>query len=503
MKINVIAENINITLERSGPVLLSDAVADAGAALYAPCGGAGVCGKCRVICRGELSPLSPEEKELLSCDEIARGIRLACCTYATGDAVIKCLPQNGVVIEVGTGCNDKSGNAEHKKIDADIKDCFLAVDIGTTTVAAALCLIGADGSVSERRAAALNPQAVYGADVITRIGYAAGEGGLQRLGDMIGRCIDELTDKLTVELGVKPSRTVIVGHTVMLHLYAGLDVSGIGRAPFTPASVFGNCNFHDSVILPRCVSGYVGADAVSAALAAGIGGHDGDNDSDGELLCDMGTNGEILYMRGGRLRCCSAAAGPALEGAGIKCGMMAADGAVDRVTVCDGKLIVHTIGDTAPRGICGSGLISVVAGLLELGIIERDGYLFEPYTLAEGVYITPADIRALQLAKGAIRAGIEVLCGDDIDSGKIKRFYISGGFGAGMNIEDCVKIGLIPRQLADRVVYIGNGALGGAIMMGSDESALLREYELASSAEYTELSTNGEFMNKFIDCLNF
>lgn len=469
MEITVIGKETH-RLKYSAPVTLLLACRDAGETVYAPCGGNGSCGKCRVrVLSGDVS--EPLERELAALGAaVSRGERLACLTTALGDVTVQ-LPSAAPSIMTEIKINSLGSGTS------------VAIDIGTTTIAAALVT---DGGI-KKTAAALNPQSVYGADVLSRISHAEINGP-----DEMSRAVREAVEGLISELcAPEDAPRAIVGNTVMLHLYEGLDPTPIGRSPFTPRSLFGT--ERDGEYIAPCISGYVGADALAAAYASGM-----TRSAEPALLCDIGTNGEILYWDGERLTAASAASGPALEGAGISCGTVAAVGAVDSVRIENGKLSLHVIGEVAPRGICGGGLIDAMASLYELGIIDESGYMEEPYDLG-GITLIPGDVRAFQLAKGAIRAAIEVLTADK----PVKTVYISGGFGSGISVSSAIKTGLLPEAFGDKVRFIGNGALSGAAMMASSETARAEVSQLAQTAEYVELSSSPLFSSLFIEHLEF
>ena len=494
-------------------------ILETGLPIYAPCGGGGRCGKCRVIATGALSEPDAVERALLGVDELARGVRLACRARALGEVQIRIPGEAAVyyiteydVVEADTGKHP----GEHSPVPGAAHEASLgiAVDIGTTTVAASAVSLVPGASPGEEvgrrvaEASAPNPQAVWGADVMSRISAVAdGRVSADEMRRLVRGCVDELRRRL----GVMPDApAVIVGNTVMLSFWAGADVTWIGRAPFgasgegTPegrcgtqavceGELFG-CEV-DGAYLPRCVSAFVGADAVGSYLLAGDAG-----DTHDRVIVDIGTNGEIISRLGGKIYAASAAAGPALEGAGISCGMTATAGAICGVRIRSGRLECDVIGGGKARGICGSGLIDAVACLLRLGVIDKSGYMAQPYELADGVVLTPEDVRSLQLAKGAIRAALDMILEGH---GGVPRLYLSGAFGSGVSVESCARIGLIPPALAENVVMLGNGALRAAEMMLIDPELRDRTRVIAESAEVVELSGSAEFEKRFIDALSF
>ena len=472
----------------------------------APCGGRGRCRKCAVVVTGPVRSLET------GVTHPAAGESLLACRFApAGDLAVELA--SGEILAAADGAS---------QLAAGGTGLGAAVDIGTTTVAVLLYDLSTGkllGSAGER-----NAQRGFGADVISRI-TACGEGKLPVLRDAIRGQILELTARLCRAAGRDLSelrRAAVAGNTVMEHLYAGLDPTGIGVAPFTPASLFGE---HTEDIGPAretylcpCVSGYVGGDVTAGLLASG-----GDRAEGILLYMDIGTNGEMaLGDRRGYLTC-AAAAGPAFEGAEIACGMDASPGAIDRVRAENGDVLVHVIGETAPAGLCGSGLIDAAAALLELGVIDETGRMADAeelspllaprlffledgqtaFRLAGGVYIAARDVRQVQLAKAAIRAGAETLlarAGRKAED--ITELVIAGGFGSFMDKNSALRIGLLPRVDPARIRHAGNAAsAGAALALAAEGEAQLASF--AGKLAYLELSTEREFMDRYIDCMMF
>lgn len=478
-------ESETLTKTYQTPVLLSEILSEAGLAAAMPCGGHGTCGKCKVTIKGACSPLTAEEKAALNETEIAAGVRLACQAYATGDCTLYFSTETGGIQGVA------DANFAPVIPDEGGDGYGAAVDIGTTTVAAYLYTL-ADGKCI-RTVCEENLQTAFGADVIARI-ESANKGGLAKLSDTIRGQIKRIFEK---EFCITPDKAVITGNTTMLHLLAGLDPRGLAVSPFTPASLFGA--WHDNVYLPRCISAYVGADITCAVLASGMCRRGA------SLLVDIGTNGEMALWHDGRLVCCSTAAGPAFEGALISQGMSALPGAISRVWMEDGAVCYETIDRQPPRGICGSGLIDAVACMRSCGALDETGYLEQDYQIADsGVCITAQDIRQLQLAKSAIHAGIETLmhvCG--LSASALETFYIAGGFGKYMNVENAAAIGLIPKALVEKAVVLGNAAGAGASMALLSRAALEESERIAQMAEVEELSSSAVFMERYMENMMF
>ncbi len=492
--------------EYPAPVRLSEALRDARASFSMPCGGNHTCGKCKVVATGALSPVAPEEEYFLTQKELAANIRLACFAVAQGAVTLTLLEQSGEQILTG-------GSLSGITPSADKTGYGIAVDIGTTTVAAYLYRMNSLNPIQV--ISKHNKQSKYGADVISRIEYC-NQNGVEGPRQAILTQLDQLLMTLLAQAGAPVTEVggcVITGNTTMLHLLTGLDPRGIAVAPFTPQSLFGEQHSAAGlglqalpadceIYLPQSISAYVGADITCAILASGMTAQ-----PEKSLLVDIGTNGEMALYTNGQLKCCSTAAGPAFEGAGIKMGMPALAGAINRVWVEDGKLRYTTIRGEAPIGICGSGIIDAVAAMLEAGLIDETGRIEEGDKIPigdSGITLDQADIRQLQLAKAAIRAGIDALLHEcDISAKELDCFYIAGGFGSLIDHKSAAAIGLIPQEVVDRVKVIGNGAgMGASAALLSDTARVCSE-QIAAQAENIELSGNPYFMDQYIACMMF
>jgi len=479
---------LNGNKTRSIDCLLGETVSDIlnrnGYSVASPCGGRGKCGKCKIKVIGTLSPLNTSERTHLTDSEIIEGYRLGCCAAVLGDCEVYYVNDNSMLFGLSESL---AANTEINPLTED-ENCFAAaVDIGTTTIAVRIFKMPECSPVFS--SCVLNPQIKFGADVITRITYA-NDGGTENLKN----AVREAVRNMFADSGKEISLSVVTGNTTMLHFYEGLDTSGLAVFPFTPSSLFGKRE--GDIYYPRCISAFVGADITCAVLASGM------MQKKEAFLIDLGTNGEMAYLRDGKLTCCSTAAGPAFEGAGISHGMAASDGAIDSVFINEkGEVSYTVLGGGKARGICGSGLIDAVACMLELGIIDETGYMQDDFEIGDsGVFITLEDIRAVQLAKSAIRAGYETLTKDGHN---IEAFYIAGGFGNYVNKRSCVKIGLIPENMENKIKVIGNGALGGASMILKNKSCQHEAEKIADSAETAELATNPVFIKSYIEYMMF
>ena len=295
---------------------------------------------------------------------------------------------------------------------------------------------------------------------------------------------------------------VITGNTTMLYLLTGQDVTCLSRAPFEADRLFDEelLFLNGNAYLPPCISAFVGADISCAVLSSGMC-----RKGEMNMLCDIGTNGEIALWKDGQLYVTSTAAGPAFEGAGISCGCGSIQGAIDKVWVENEKIRIHTIGNALPAGLCGSGLLDALVAFLELGIIDETGAADEELlTLSQDVKLTRADIRAAQLAKAAIAAGIETLMKvSETSADHITKLYIAGGFGGHINVSSAVRIGLIPKELGDKVQFIGNGALVGAEKLLMNKGLRAEVQRISKEAVSVNLGGDPDFNECFVDHLYF
>lgn len=425
-----------------------------------PCGGRGRCKGCRIrVLSGELA-VSAEDRARLSPEELAAGWRLACRARVVG----------GLRIELAQW--EASILADESHFAFTPSDGLgIALDVGTTTLVGQLLDLRTGEVLSV--VTALNAQACHGSDIMSRVDFAMhGEGGRALTGlirQQLGRLVEDL-------LGAAPSRSgavrrvVLVGNTVMHHLFCGISVEPLAHSPFEPVDdglkVFAPADLGWDLageveirFLP-CLGGFVGSDVLAGVLATGL--HEV---SAVGVLMDLGTNGEIVVGNREGMLCASTAAGPAFEGARISMGMRAATGAISEVHRTDGGAVrCHVLGNVAARGICGSGLVDAVACGLELGVVRPNGRLAggTRWVLDGEVALVQQDIRELQLAKGAIAAGLDVLLRQrEEDLGKVGRVHLAGAFGNYINRQSARRIGLLEVGL-DRVEPAGNTALRGA-----------------------------------------
>lgn len=516
--LTIIANGIKKRVACETGVLVSQALQAHGFTLTMPCAGKGICGKCQVKTRGLLSEPTWEERRALSQEELRMGIRLACMARIAGDAEISWTENSGSAYVVGHGV------APDFDSRPDGEGWAAAVDVGTTTVASYLYRL--PDCTPAGRTGGANPQAVWGADVISRMERAiAGEG--EALNRAIAGEIDRQLSELARQAGIacgEIRQMVITANTAMLYLLAGICPEELTHAPFTASRQFGEwrtgealgitCAPKARIYLPRCASAFVGADITTAILASGMIKEQGNC-----LLLDIGTNGEMALRADGRIICCSTAAGPALEGGNIRMGMPALPGAIDSVRLEQGKIRHTTIGGCEAKGLCGSGLLDAAAVLLEAGVVEETGAIAEeghdyldflcqvdgqPAFRLPGsqVMLTQRDIRNVQLAKGAICAGmLTLLSRAGLGPGEIKTLYLAGGFGSFIRIDSAARIGLIPKALAGKTNVIGNAAGAGACMLLQNRGFKTLTEEMAERMETVELSQNPLFSQYYMDCM--
>ncbi|HDR67617.1 MAG TPA: DUF4445 domain-containing protein [Bacteroidaceae bacterium] len=477
-----------VTVEK-GSNLLS-VIRDLDFDIYAPCGGKGTCGKCRVIIDGIGTVIS--------------------CRYSVEKDITVHLPDRRMS-EVMTAQYRFTRSVPFmpgKTAGLCSSPLGLAVDIGTTTMVYYLINLGNGSQIGVH--SELNSQVRFGADVISRISYCISKkNGLYELQEITKQSINRQVELYSGQLGVAPecfTKIVITGNTTMLHILAGADPGPMAFAPFTPVftshRVFNSreigIGIHSGgeVHLLPSVSAYVGADIVT-----GIASID-DKDFDTFLYVDIGTNGEMALVTKEKIWCCAAAAGPAFEGANISCGSGAFDGAISRYD----RTGFSTIADARPVSICGSGLIDIIAFMVEEGIVDENGVLEQVFLVSPGkdngidedIVITPQDVREVQLAKGAIAAGVSVLLKrSGIAFDQVDKFIIAGGFGNYLSIDSALRIGLFPYELKDKIIQVGNAAGNGAVLALQSESFMETIEDVIRRSEYIELSNDEDFPEEF------
>ena len=550
VSVKVLPDELRLEV-RWGTTIL-EALQEADVRLEGDCGGLGKCGRCKVKVFSEMRPPSKEEKELLDEAEIEQGIRLACRNRVAKDLVIQAVEKDS---ERGDHQILATGTRPIFQLDPLIDERLispepnlqegglygLTFDLGTTT------LVGKIISLADGREVAtvsrLNSQSKYGADIISRIKYVKEQpSGLKDLNHLLIQDLNQITEQL-LEAGNLEADTICIGvaagNTTMQHLLLSLNPLSIAHAPFAPVTTDGlivraadiGITLHPEALLyvMPARSGYIGGDLISMILASGCA----EQDDKIALGLDLGTNGEIFLGNRKRLMTCSAAAGPALEGAKISHGMIAKEGAIEAVYAEDSHLRYQVIGNVEPRGMCGSGLVDLVAVLLDRSIIDPGGLMQPPQGGSEDtlsarviqrdkgvydflvtateesfsqkpIYLSQKDVRELQLAKGAVAAGIQILMDEmGMEIKDIDVIYLAGAFGNYIHPQSALRIGLIPKVDPQIIHTIGNAASTGASMVLLAKGYWKLANELANSIEHVELSTRPDFNEYFIENLNF
>lgn len=468
-----------------------------------PCGGNHTCGKCRVEAQGMLSQMEATEASLLAGSP--SNVRLACFAKVAGDCTVKVLSEKGgerIAVDF------VSGGTLDPIYDGG---CGIAVDIGTTTVVGYLFAYDRHNPLAV--CGEINRQQAFGADVLSRIDYC-NHHTVKPLSDLVRIQLSDIAKQLCVKAKIDREAVrcfCVAGNTTMLHLLAGLEPRSLALAPFTPVSLF-DCwtdwrfdGFENApVYLPPCISSYIGADITCSTLTSGIA-----EKEDTVLLVDIGTNGEMVLRTPDRMVSCSTAAGPAFEGAGISSGTSAHRGAINNVRVSGDKMLYTTIDDAPAVGICGSGLIDAIYVMYRLGIINKKGRMGEEYQGScgigdSGVSLTQADVRAFQLAKGAIRGGMDTLmheCG--LEYSELSKIVLCGGFGSYIDTRSAEGIGLIPPGFTEKTTAIGNAAGAGAGQILQSRERLVEAQRIAHEAKALELSYSKYFTKRYIQCMNF
>ena len=505
-----------------------------GLLLDTPCNGSGTCAKCRVhILSGHTEPQPSAHR--LTADELARGWRLACVTTVSGPLEIE-IP-------------DPDAHHLHSILmDGDPVEVLCdhhprgtlgaAFDLGTTTVAGALFDLGTGNALAV--SADMNRQIQAGDDVISRIAAIRTDPlALRRLQALAVETLNALLGTLCEKGGVRTGdvhRVTVAGNTTMQQILLGIDPSPLGEKPFTPAftdaqtvpaAPLGLSTHADAelIVFPQ-IGGFVGGDTVAGLLATHV-----DTLDKPTLFVDIGTNGEIALLHDGQIFAASTAAGPAFEGARIRQGMRAAVGAIDQLWIQTGTFRYHVIGSMMPKGLCGSALIDAAALLLQLGLISPAGTLEDPAEppkelngqlirrLTETEYgksfglaldhdgkplvsLTQQDVRELQLASGAIRAGIDTLLKKaGITAADLDTIQLAGGFGNYIRCEHAMQIGLLPHLPRNRIRFVGNASLTGAKRALLAQHELHRAQAIRQRTLHVELAAEPGFADCFMDAM--
>ena len=528
-------------------VSLMEALVSTGLLLRSDCGGRGRCGKCRVrttsIAPAALSEPEGSELASLSAELLSNGYRLACCTRVGGDVTVEIPEESRLAPEVVQKglpilVRKWEGLSAPKSEKRTTRYGF-AVDLGTTTIAVYLCDLHTGTIIAST--SARNPQAIFGDDVISRISAVRTDfHTLPRLQRLAVSAIDWAASALCRRADIDSAgvgEMVAVGNSTMVHLLLGEDPSSLGVFPYAPkfcedrrldAGRVG-LSFNPGACLRTLplISGYLGADILGAAIAAGLS-----DAAIGTFLVDVGTNGEIISLTERGMGATSCATGPAFEGAAIRHGMQATSGAIDTVrfnrdTRClDYTVIQRDPGRAVtPAGICGSGVITVVAELLRAGILLKNGSfnadcgssclrpggggMLEFEIVPAGarhsriaITLTQADVRAVQLAKGALRTGIDLLCREN-GMHRPRRILLAGAFGSYINRMDALTLGMFPQMETDEIEVVGNAAGAGAVLALLQEDYFQKARQLAAATCVLDLAAHPDFQTTFVKSLSF
>lgn len=521
--------------------------------MNAVCSGKGSCGKCRIQMLSGVTEPDDIEHQFFDKKELAAGFRLACRTFPQNDcsiivetfeetafqAVAEYFVEKKANMSENIYTQSMSENFRQRK-SCDIQQelvytqpiseevYVIAIDLGTTTIA--MELIEKNTGHILHTLTMLNRQRMYGADVVSRI-QAANAGKGKELQDSICEDLYQGIKKLIKEYKVNPQTVKeigIAGNTTMGHLLMGYSCKTLGVYPFTPVNIetiakefrelfwkqqqnegMAALDIEAKVILLPGISAYVGADIVAGILACHI-----DKKEKPCMLIDLGTNGEMVIGNREKILVTSVAAGPAFEGGNISCGMGSVLGAIHKVSLEAGQIQLETIGNKGPLGLCGTGVIETVCELLKEKIVDEtgmfseefieDGFLLEKTLDGKELRFTQKDVREIQLAKSAVRAGIETLLKHyDTTYEEIDEVFLAGGFGYEINIEKTMAIGMLPKEFQGKIKIVGNSSLGGTTKYLIEADAIERCQEMRKKVQEVELSLDTNFTDCYMKYMFF
>lgn len=495
-----------------------------------PCNGKGICGKCKVrILSGRCNKVSQTELQFLREAEIAQGFRLSCLTEVEGDVKIELLEKKRKHHILTSGYLPEF-EKEYLR-----EGYGIALDIGTTTVA--MALIDLTTGEEATQASAVNAQKQYGLDVLTRITYEYEhpEEGIQTLQKTIVASLNEMIETLCRQAeisGEQIKEIVVAANCTMTHMLLGVDARSIGKSPYQPvftearsvlAKEIGILAGEDTTVycLPH-VSSYIGADVVAGAYVCDL-----QSRKKNVLFIDIGTNGEIVLSKAGKLFCCSCAAGPALEGMNISSGMRAGEGAVEDLLISENGIDLKVIGDGTPEGLCGSGILAAIKELLRIKVIKKTGVFIKKETLSDTdfrhpylrmhgkkrqfllhaspeIFVTQNDVRQVQLAKGAIFSGCLVLLKTaGIMLRELDEVLIAGQFGSHLPADSLIGTGILPEEVREKLTYVGNSSKTGAYMALLSRTVRREMEELSLTMEYIELAETENYERIFAESMLF
>lgn len=521
----------NIKIETTPGMDVETAAVEAGIETGAVCNGRKSCGKCKIlVTKGNNRLYTQEEVKHLTEEERVKGFRLACCFTPEEDAC--------VIIEKSVSDRENSflSTSENSLIKDSIRGNYgIVLDIGTTTLEAILYHMSSGKPVLSK--GMLNPQRIYGGDVISRITYAiADDKNAENLKAILKKACNKLINEMAAQYGISVERiekAVIVGNTTMTGLFLGNSLNKLARAPFkldnyngvslTPKEAGVLIPDTGSVLIMPGIDGHIGGDTLGCVLSTNLY-----KDNRKILLMDIGTNGEMVLCSEGMLSACSTAAGPAFEGGNISSGMRAENGAITAAEMVEAYLHIHYIGEEnpsiTPTGICGSGLIDCIYELYKNSCIDETGRFlgqageenfyriwkkgrerrsFDSLS-PEEIILTQKDIREFQLATGAIKAGITLLLQEaGIQVEELDKVYLAGNFGSKLSIEKAIGVGLLPDVSINKIEYIGNGALSGAAKLLLQEITMKEAGEISQKVQHIDLSGKEAFEKEFIKAMIF
>ena len=529
MKIKIINHEKTTELECGNSETLLDAMKRRQMYVPAYCSGRGSCGKCKIQLLEGYLDVTDADKKAFDKEQLEAGMRLSCQARPVQDCTIRLCTEDEENFDILTS---PTVSGEHKAGASESSGSYgIAVDIGTTTIA--MELLDMETGHSLGKDSRINHQRAYGADVISRIQASVDGLGAQL---RVSVCRDLLDGMMVLLLQSGASleqikKIVIAANTTMCHLLMGYACDTLGVAPFTPVNI-GTIRSNMAAVLepvladaPQSFSGtllekielvilpgistFVGADIVAGLLVC-----DFSRREDTCMLIDLGTNGEMAIGNKHRRIATSTAAGPAFEGGNISCGTGSVKGAICAVELKDGEMTYQTIGDGAPVGICGTGVLDITAELVKHEIVDETGLLEDDY-FDDGVFVAKSasgasisfsqkDVREIQLAKAAVRAGIQVLLKRfGVECEALSTVYLSGGFGFRLDVDKAIAIGLLPEGFRGKIKIAGNSSLAGATACLLDEQCLLSAGELAQSTEEISLGNDADFNEYYMDAMYF
>lgn len=494
MEIRIVIEGVEpqkeYMLVSDEPISFIEAMSQLGLSFYRPCGGIGKCLSCAIKFVYGMPPMTSFDERGLDFSEMRAGYRLGCKCVITRDC--KILVPASLASEITSVLADEVAEDE----DINKENIGIAVDIGTTTLATAV--IDLDTGKMLRQRNCTNSQIQFGADVMSRV-KAAMEGHNNELMDCVRKDLMKLGREILGE-NYLMHKVVFSGNTIMTHLLLGMVVDGFARYPFVPYTLDSVKFVKDrrNIFFMPAISAFVGGDIVSGLYYL--------KDRGSFLLVDMGTNAELVLYDGKTYYCTSASAGPALEGASLSCGVASVRGAINHLSINNGKCTYTTIGGEAPIGLCGSGVIDLIHELRRNNLIDEGGLLVEEYAesgypIAKNVVVTGEDIQQVLLAKAAIYSAITLLikeAGIQVDD--IDHLFVSGGLGATIGVWSAAGIGIFPKELLPKFEAVGNTSLRGAIKFvrdGNEEEL----QEIKDNAKVVVLNEKPEFQELFLDNL--